>query len=72
MAQFARHGHCSSRDFRPEVEAVAVPFSQPVDAIRFVMNCGVLAPQPLPARRVLAIGDALAQVVRGLEAAVAP
>lgn len=70
MAQFAQHGHCSSRDFRPEVEAVAVPFSQPVDAIRFVMNCGVLAPEPLAARRVVEIGDALAEVVRGLEAAL--
>lgn len=70
MAQFAQHGHCSSRDFRPEVEAVAVPFAQPVDAIRFVMNCGVLAPKPLAARRVVEIGEALGEVVRGLEAAV--
>ena len=68
LAQFAQHGHCSSRDFRPEVEAVAVPFSRPVDAIRFVLNCGVLAPAPLAARRVVEIGDALAGVVRRLEA----
>jgi DNA-binding IclR family transcriptional regulator len=72
MAQFERHGHCSSRDFRPEVEAVAVPFSRPIDAIHFVMNCGVLAPAPLAARQVLMIGDALAEVVRELEAAIGP
>ncbi|WP_342769691.1 IclR family transcriptional regulator [Pseudorhodoferax soli] len=72
MAQFARHGHCSSRDFRPEIEAVAVPFAQPVDAIRFVLNCGVLAPQPLPARQVLALGSALTELVQELEAALAP
>lgn len=71
MAQFARHGHCSSRDFRPEIEAVAVPFAQPVDAIRFVLNCGVLAPQPLPARKVLALGSALTELVHELEAALA-
>lgn len=71
LAQFRRDGHCSSRDFRPEIEAVAVPFSQPVDAVRFVMNCGVLAPRPLPAARVRALGDALAGVVRTLEATLA-
>lgn len=71
MAQFARHGHCSSRDFRPEIEAVAVPFTQPVDAIRFVLNCGVLAPQPLPSRTVLALGSALTELVRALEASLA-
>ena len=71
MAQFARHGHCSSRDFRPEIEAVAVPFTQPVDAIRFVLNCGVLAPQALPARKVLALGSALIELVHELEAALA-
>lgn len=71
LAQFRRHGHCSSRDFRPEIEAVAVPFSQPVDALRFVMNCGVLAPAPLPAARVHALGDALADLVRTLESALA-
>ncbi len=70
LAQFRRDGHCSSRDFRPEIEAVAVPFAGPVDAIRFVLNCGVLAPAPLPARRVLAIGEALADIVRELEATI--
>ncbi|KQP44692.1 hypothetical protein ASF44_27525 [Pseudorhodoferax sp. Leaf274] len=70
LAQLRRDGHCSSRDFRPEIEAVAVPFAQPVDAVRFVMNCGVLAPQPLPAARIRALGDALAGVVRALETAL--
>jgi hypothetical protein len=51
---------------------VAVPFAQPVDAIRFVLNCGVLAPQPLPARQVLALGSALTELVQALEAALAP
>lgn len=68
MAQFARHGHCSSRDFRPEIEAVAVPFPQPVDGIRFVMNCGVLASRPLAARRIHELGSALSEVVQALSA----
>ncbi|WP_326542720.1 IclR family transcriptional regulator [Pseudorhodoferax sp.] len=72
LAQYERHGHCSSRDFRSEIEAVAVPFSRPVDAIRFVMNCGVLAPAPLPARQVRALGAALTELVRTLEARLAP
>lgn len=71
LAQFGRDGHCSSRDFRPEIEAVAVPFARAIDAQRFVMNCGVLAPAPLPATDVRALGDALAGVVRELEAAMA-
>ena len=66
--QFARHGHCSSRDFRPEIEAVAVPFARPVDGMRFVLNCGVLAPQPLAAHEVHALGMALSDVVKQLEA----
>lgn len=70
LAQFTRHGHCSSRDFRPEIEAVAVPFGKPVDAIRFVLNCGVLAPTPLPVAKVLELGGALAELVRSLEKAV--
>ena len=68
MAQFARHGHCSSRDFRPEIEAVAVPFPRPVDGIRFVMNCGVLASRPLAARRIHELGSALSEVVQALSA----
>ncbi len=66
--QFARHGHCSSRDFRPEIEAVAVPFARPVDGMRFVLNCGVLAPEPLPAHEVHALGMALSEVVQQLDA----
>jgi DNA-binding IclR family transcriptional regulator len=67
LAQYQRHGYCSSRDFRPDVEAVAVPFSRPVDASRFVMNCGVLAPAPLSARQLHALGGALRELVQSLE-----
>ena len=70
MRQFERHGHCSSRAFRPEVEAVAVPFSQAVDGMRLVLNCGVLAPAPLSAREVRALGRALSEVVQALESAL--
>lgn len=71
LAQFERHGHCSSRDFRPEIEAFAVPFAAPVDSVRFVMNCGVLAPTPLPARRARTVAAALTEVVREVETALA-
>ena len=64
---YQRLGYCWSRDVRPEVEAFGVPLSNPVDGVRYVMNCGVLAPSPLPARRARAVGEALAEVVREVE-----
>lgn len=70
LAQFARHGYCASRDFRPEIEAFAVPFAAPVDSVRFVMNCGVLAPTPLPPRQARAVAAALTEAVREVEAAL--
>lgn len=67
QAAVAQRGYCWSRAARPQIQAVAVPFAQPVDGLAFVMNCGVFAPQPLPAARARAIAGALVEVVRGLE-----
>ncbi|MBU1360526.1 MAG: IclR family transcriptional regulator [Gammaproteobacteria bacterium] len=44
LVEFQTKGYCSSNgDYMPEVYAFAVPFSQPLESRRFVMNCGVLS-----------------------------
>lgn len=66
---FAELGYCRSRDFRPEVEAIAVPF--PRDARGqppFVLNCGVLAARPIDRRLADAIAGALKEAVRQIVA----
>jgi len=68
IAAFGQRGYCTSRDFRPEIEAIAVPFTRVIGTVRFVLNCGVLAPRPLSDRRAAAIGAALMDAVRAIEA----
>lgn len=67
LKQYDKHGYCSSRDFRPDIEAIAVPFSRPCGGVRFVMNCGVYAPKPLSVGQRTSIGGALKELVSGLE-----
>nr|WP_093375218.1 IclR family transcriptional regulator [Variovorax sp. OV329] len=66
-----RRGWCSSRDFRSEIVAVAVPFRQPVDSVQYVMNCGVLARGVASRRQLAGIGEALQETVREVEALAA-
>lgn len=65
-----RRGYCASRAVRREVEAFGVPLSRPVDGVRYAVNCGVLAPEPLSARRAHEVGTALVETVRAVEAAL--
>ena len=67
LKQYDKHGYCSSRDFRPDIEAIAVAFSRPCGGVRFVMNCGIHAPKPLSAAQRTGIGSALMELVAGLE-----
>lgn len=67
MADCRRQGWCSSADFRPEIVAVAVPFSRPVEGLRYVMNCGVLRDQAADPRRLAQIGAWLRETVVELE-----
>ena len=69
-AEIEHTGCCWSRDARPSIQAVAVPFARPIGGISFVMNCGVFAPQPLAAARARTIGRALVELVRCLERTV--
>lgn len=71
MADCRRQGWCSSADFRPEIVAVAVPFSGPVEGLRYVMNCGVLQAQADDPRRLAQIGGWLRETVAALESAEA-
>lgn len=71
MADCRRQGWCSSADFRPEIVAVAVPFSRPVEGLRYVMNCGVLQAQADDPRRLAQIGAWLRETVAELESAEA-
>jgi|GEM_PF-43853 len=69
-SQCRRQGWCSSADFRAEIVAVAAPFERPVDGVRYVMNCGVLARGgTVGERRLGEIGAALRDTVRAIEAA---
>ena len=65
---FATLGYCRSRAFRPEVEAIAVPFSRSANGeAPYVLNCGVLAPRTLDRRTAAAIANALKEAVRQIQ-----
>ena len=46
---------------------MAVPFSRPVEGLRYVMNCGVLRDQATDPRRLAQIGAWLRETVVELE-----
>jgi len=67
-----RKGYCSTRgDFRKDVYAFAVPFSNSVDGLQFIMNCGMLASHFSFTEAERRVSGPLRELVREVEKAMA-